>query len=462
MYWSFLPLLLSKITLRFLVFKKRDVLVYNMNQEPQILDFRNIDFNKLEYHDPLRTKGGSYITNINYSMDDNTSVPIYIQTPRLKVVNGIIKRTRKANIELELDSSDSTNFEFYNFLTKFDETNLVTCHRRSSTWFGRQFPLDDIDKSYDGPIKSNRNRSPSINLNLQTVRSNIVTEIYNDQRKSTNADYVEPGDYVVAIIEIDGLKFGTTRFVFDMSVSQIKVFKEEVKGKLTGYHIQDEPTIGFMPGQDEENQYLSDVEDDEHRNTPNINESLDAEYTNDNQVYETGSIPLNQDIPVDDIQVINNDGQTVTAEDEPLFEDTIQQSELDDNKNDNQYDNHNDNQNDNQNDIKEFRTDNVEVDVNYTTEDVQKLSHNDFVSDAKTREYFEDLDELNTINFGINDEQYKYQIHEIRDGVRQLMNDYEAYKDECQHQLNDYRTKIDSTTEQYRELCHRYNEQPEY
>lgn len=420
-----------------------------MNQEPQILDFRNLDLNKLEYHDPLRTKGGSYISNINYSIDENTSVPIYIQTPRLRVVNGVIKRTRKAYIELELDSSDNTNFEFYNFLTKFDETNLVTCHRRSSTWFGRQFPLDDIDKSYDGPIKPNRGRSPSINLNLQTVRSNIVTEIYNDRKKPTNADYIEPGDYVVAIIEIDGLKFGTTRFVFDMSVSQIKVFKEEVKGKLTGYHIQDEPTIGFIPGQDEENQYLSDVEDDERRNTPDINDSLDAEYTNGNQVYQTEPEPIIEPKPE---PVVESEPAPV-IEQEPVVEPVVEPEPVVESEPEPVVE---------QDDIKELKKDNNEVNVSYSVDDVQKPSHNDFVSNAKTREYFDDLDELSAVNFGIDNDQYRYQVDEIRDGIRQLMTDYETYKEECQYQLNDYRSKIENATEQYRELCHRYNVQPEY
>lgn len=426
-----------------------------MNQEPQILDYRNFDFNKLEYYDPLQTKGGSYLSNINYLFNENKSIPIYIQTPRLRVAGEIVKTSRKTYIELELDSSDSSNLEFYNFLTKFDETNLVTCHRRSKHWFGFQFPLDDIDKSYDGSIKSNRGKSPSIKLNLQTIRSNIVTEIYNDRKKPTNIDYIESGDYVVAIIEIDGLKFGKSRFLFDMSVSQIKVFKTDTKGKLIGYHIQDEQIIKFQPGKDDNDEILSDIEeDDNHRISPKIDDSLDTGYNNTvNDEVEQIELPDNEieyDNEVNDIQ-----------EEHKINSDNDDDNNYDD-------DNVNNHDNDGQEDIKELKKMNDEINVNYSMDEVQKPINNDFVSNVKntTRQYYEDIDditdELNTVNFGIDDNQYQYQVAEVRDNLRKLMNDYELYKDDCQYKMNNYRTKISSTTEQYHELCHRYNVKPEF
>jgi hypothetical protein len=413
-----------------------------MNQEPQILGYENFDFNRLEYHDPLQTKGGSYVTNINFQLDDSKSIPIYIQTPRLKVVNGVVSTTRKTYIELELDSSDKSNLEFYNFLVKFDEINLRTCHRRSKSWFGQQFPLDDIDKSYDGPIKANRGHCPSIKLNLQTVRGHILTEIYNDKKQSTDSNYINEGDFVVAIIEIDGLKFGKSRFLFDMSVSQIKVFKEEVKSKLTGYHIKDERVnqVSFYPGQDNDDEYLSEVEDDERKKkSPNIDDSLyqneDNEDNEDNENNENNEDDENNENNEDNE---NNDKDDVVNE--AVYDGEVHYLKSEHNQ--------------------ELKANSNNVDYKF-----QKENKNNFVENAKqtTRLYFDDMEEeLSTVNFGIDDSYYHEQVNGMRDNLRKLMSDYESYKEECQQNIEKYRQNIGENTEHYRELCHRYNINPEF
>lgn len=414
------------------------------NPELHILDYQNFDYSRLEYYDPLQTKGGSYVSNINYLLDDNNSTPIYIQTPRLKVTSGVIETTRKTYIELDLDSSDKSNMEFYNFVMKLDEINLRTCHRKSKSWFGQQFPLDDIDKSYDGPIKANRGRSPSIKLNLQTIRGNLITEIYNDRKQQTDVDYINGGDYVVAIIEFDGLKFGKNRFIFDMSVSQIKVYKEETKGKITGYHIQDGNQVNFYPGKDDKDDYTSDVEevplsqDDRQRydtqyNDPDILSDVEHDVDHDvDEIQEPIIEPLQEPEPERESEPEPEQDQESEQESEPEPEQESEPEQEEDQDEES---------------IKEISG---EVNVKYSLDD-NNYEIDDLIPN-----------ELSTVNFGINNKQYIEQVNDMRDNIRNLMNEFEIYKDEYQNNIKEYHTMIDERREKYRELCHRYNTIPEF
>ena len=479
-----------------------------MNQEPQILDYKNFDYNRLEYYDPLKSRGGSYVANINYKKHNDDSIPIYIQTPRLKVVNGIITTTKKTYIELELDSSDKSNMEFYNFLTKFDEINLRTCHQRSKNWFGVQFPLDDIDGSYNGLIKANRSRSPSIKINLQVIRGNIITEIYTDKKQSTNSSYVAPGDYVIGIIEIDGLRFSKTKFIFDMSISQIKVYKDEVKGKLTGYHIREEQIdpVVFSPSKNNEN-HISDTEEQlDNLNDNNIevmtslnnNIDINVEYSlNDNEPEEEQLI-LNETNIIDDneVDVIQHNEVDEIQHNEV---DEIQYNEVDDNQT-NEVDEIQNNEVDEiqNNEVNEIQNNEVDDNQNYNNQnddeepnklletiiepedkmqstkdnevsEVQKDNYNDFVlnKSSKISQYYENIDdlvptELNNVNFGIDNNLYNEQVNHLKDDLRNLINRYDDHKSNYETEIKHYQNNIKDTTDKYRELCHRYNMTPEF
>ena len=76
------------------------------------------------------------MTKTSYKLDNQT-IPIYIQTPKLKTLSGLVLNDSRSYIDLELDKN---HLGFYEFITNLDEKNLTTTHSNSEEWFGQNLP----------------------------------------------------------------------------------------------------------------------------------------------------------------------------------------------------------------------------------------------------------------------------------------------------------------------------------
>lgn len=375
--------------------------------EPRILDYKNFDFRNLQYDDPIKSVGGCYVANLSYLYEDNL-IPVYIQTPRLKIVSDVDDTTK--TLELEIDPSDNTNVDFYDFMTRFNNINTVTCHKRSMKWFDTHFPLPVIDKSYVDPIKANRNRPPSFKIKLQTIKNKyIATEIYNDRKQPAKVDYLNKEDYIVAIIEINGLQFYKTTFQIDMSLSQIKVFKDN-KEKLTGYHIQDDirTPVEFLPDQNDEADEISSISPDEL--TDNIELEIEK------------MPPQNKDNSGDELSNLHSDPDTDSnsyTQDDPEYK-----SEP------------------------EYKSD----DLDNEDDTLKTFNLNTVNKDSGD----ESGNELETVNWGI-DNFYLDQINIMKENIQNMKTRYSNICNDNRIQEQQYYQNIEAKKEEYKEYCHRYN-----
>ena len=112
--------------------------------EGNILNYKDIDINEIEFSDPTKLKGGSYMAIPHYN-----NQPIYIQTPRL-INKGLNKSESRCTLELELDK---THLNFYEFLTNIDDFNIIQIQKNSEKWFKQIFPLDVVEEFYKSPVK---------------------------------------------------------------------------------------------------------------------------------------------------------------------------------------------------------------------------------------------------------------------------------------------------------------------
>ena len=88
----------------------------------KILNFKDIDVNSIEFSNPLKVKGGSYVSVPKYENE-----AIYIQTPRL-LNKGFNKTDQRCSLELELDN---THLSFYDFITNVDDFNIIEIQKNS-------------------------------------------------------------------------------------------------------------------------------------------------------------------------------------------------------------------------------------------------------------------------------------------------------------------------------------------
>lgn len=202
-----------------------------------ILRYENLNLDNLEYVFPQKTAFGMFMSNIYYRTKYNKTEPINIETPILTARTSIVKVNNKYYLEVELDIASN----FYNFISTFDEKNVLNCHTNCREWFGQQFPYPVIEDFYKSPIKlKNKGKSPVLKINIPSYRGKILPEIYNIDRELIDPGYVDENDKIVCQIYCSGLKFYQQQFIFEWELIKLKVLKKTKQTFLpSGYTFND-------------------------------------------------------------------------------------------------------------------------------------------------------------------------------------------------------------------------------
>ena len=209
--------------------------------QPKILNYKNLSLDKYEYLLPHKTQNGYYQSVCNYRLSKNQVLPFYFETPKLKTTSGIVRIDNKFYMDLELPQSGDGGL-FYQFLLKNDENNISICHENAKEWFNQVMPLNIVENYYKTPIllKSN-GQLPIIRIRLPSYKGNILTEIFNIRKeKLNNISCIQEGDYIVGIIEFVGLTFMSQNFTPCYELQKIKIFKDnDTRVISSGYLFSD-------------------------------------------------------------------------------------------------------------------------------------------------------------------------------------------------------------------------------
>jgi hypothetical protein len=214
------------------------------NNIPRIINYKHIDFNKLEYYQPHKTPHNTRISNVAYRVKPNQAIPIYIETPKLKTPTGIFKLENKYFIDFEIDISNNDS-SFYDFLVSFDEKNVSSCHFHSNDWFNHLIPYDVIEDYYKSPLKLQRGGNlPIFRVKLPTHHNKVLAEFYNNKREQIDMNKIEPGDEMICILEMTGLRFLSQQFIVDWELSKSKIMRsvDNVNKLPSGYLFSDDTT----------------------------------------------------------------------------------------------------------------------------------------------------------------------------------------------------------------------------
>ena len=172
----------------------------------KVLDYRQIDLNKVVYSKPEKVKG-SYVCDITYNENN-----IFVQSPLMKTHNEIDEINQRTYLELIFNDE---NKSFYEFLNKFDEFNIMKIHNNSLEWFNKEFPLDVVEDFYSGSLKHKNN--PKLKLKFN---KNDNCFIYDKNEKVINK--IKKGGEVICILKFNGFKFLSQQVISEWIPIQIK------------------------------------------------------------------------------------------------------------------------------------------------------------------------------------------------------------------------------------------------
>lgn len=192
-----------------------------------ILDYKKFDTSRLEYTEPSKVKGGSYIAGIKYRNDANELQDVVIQSPRLICNTGIVKTDTRSYLELDFDKD---HWLFYEFITDIDDHNIVIVEKNSETWFQKKFPLDVVEEYYKSPVKVGRGKNPpKIKVKLPITKGKIDCGIYDSNKNVIHHSDITGNSKMICVLKLIGLRFLKQQVICDWFPLQIRVCDIEAK-----------------------------------------------------------------------------------------------------------------------------------------------------------------------------------------------------------------------------------------
>ena len=189
----------------------------------KVIDYKKVDINNIVYHEPVKTAGGCLISRTYYQHLEQ-EIPIYIQTPKLKVNSDLEILDSKTYLELELDKR---HINFYEFINNIDDKNIGKTFSRSEDWFQEKLPMDVVDDFYKTNIKMRKyNKSPIIKFKIPIYKKNSrkSCDIFGDDLKPIDVDEIKKNTEVICILELEGIKFFKQRFETEWKVVQLRAY----------------------------------------------------------------------------------------------------------------------------------------------------------------------------------------------------------------------------------------------
>lgn len=192
-----------------------------------IIDYKKFDTNRLEYTEPTKVKGGSYVAAIKYRGDNNELNDVVIQTPRLLCDTGIVKTETRSYLELDFDKE---HWLFYEFITDIDDHNIVITEKNSETWFQQKFPLDVVEEFYKSPVKPGRGKnSPKIKIRLPLSKGKVDCSIYDNNKNVIHHSDISGNCKMICVLKLIGLRFLKQQVICEWYPLQIRVCDIEAK-----------------------------------------------------------------------------------------------------------------------------------------------------------------------------------------------------------------------------------------
>lgn len=182
----------------------------------------NFDFNSIYLENPVPLQGGSFFTKINYS---DKKLPLYIQLPKCKSKNGILKSTtsKKSYIDLLFNFNEEGLLSWFENLESRCRDLIFS---KKDSWFQSDIELDDIESMFLTPIRSYKSgKFICLRSNIPYTK-NIKKEycmIYDETEKVLESTDVTENKEIIPLVLVDGIRFTSKTFQLEINLPQLMV-----------------------------------------------------------------------------------------------------------------------------------------------------------------------------------------------------------------------------------------------
>jgi hypothetical protein len=178
----------------------------------------NFDFEKLILTTPTIMSGGNHF--IKYFIND---MPLYIQPPKCKVRQGIVKTGKRAYCDLMFTNE---NENFIRWLENLENYSQKKIFNNREKWFETSLDQHDIENSFTSPLKVYKSgKYYIVRTNIPTVLGKSNFKIYDENENIVEIENIKDNENVVTILEIQGIKCSARSFQIEIEMKQLLVLK---------------------------------------------------------------------------------------------------------------------------------------------------------------------------------------------------------------------------------------------
>ena len=177
-------------------------------------------FDKISLITPTSMSGGVHFSKILINKKQ-----LYIQSPKCKTKQGVVKSGKKIHADLVFSHDDE---EFIQWIEMLELTIRKHIFTNREKWFDMDMDEDDIE-SYFSPtvkiFKSGKQYIMRVNVSQRVGSSPL--KIYDENETDVEMDTIQENTPIITILEIQGVRCSAKSFQIDVELKQMMVMKPD-------------------------------------------------------------------------------------------------------------------------------------------------------------------------------------------------------------------------------------------
>jgi hypothetical protein len=179
----------------------------------------SFDFNKLILTKPVPVSGGNFF--IKCLVDD---FPLYIQPPKCKTKQGIVKANKRLYSDLMFTNENETFIRWMENLENHCQQNI---YKNREKWFNGELEMHDIENYFTSPLKLYKSGKYYIaRTNITSILGKPSLKIYDENENEIDIETIGDDTDVMTILEIQGIKCSSKSFQIEIELKQMMVLQK--------------------------------------------------------------------------------------------------------------------------------------------------------------------------------------------------------------------------------------------
>jgi len=181
-------------------------------QEPN----SQFNFEQLTLSPPVSVSSGNHF--IKYSYNGN---PLYVQTPKCKMKQGIVKAGKKMYCDLMFSIE---NEELTQWLENLENNSQKYIYEKREKWFETTLEKHDIENSFTSLVKLIKSgKCYTLRSNVPMILGKPSLKIYNESEELLTLEDLKDDTQVISILEVQGIKCSPRGFQIEIEIKQLLV-----------------------------------------------------------------------------------------------------------------------------------------------------------------------------------------------------------------------------------------------